>query len=179
MSTPPDTPPPPQASSWLIGEETGQHLLATLADFHHALRQLLPQARRSVVIQAPELDTPWLGMREVSGLLTPVLRANPRFHLRLLFNDARDAVQRGHQLIRSAQQFPSYLSLHQAQPEDQRPEAWLVIDERAVITRNDAQRFSDGTACPSAPLQARNLLQDFEERWQRARPAAQLRRLYL
>ncbi|MCH8542981.1 MAG: hypothetical protein LAT61_05380 [Alcanivorax sp.] len=171
------SPPPP--APWSLGDDTGEYPLADLADFHHALRQLLPQARRSVVIQTPELDIPWLGPRHVSDLLTPVLRSNPRFHLRLLFNDARNAVRRGHQLIRSAQQFPSYLSLHQAQPEDQRQEAWLIIDDRALITRNDPQRFSDGVACPSTPRQARNLLQDFEERWQRSSPAPQLRRLFL
>lgn len=165
--------------AWTLGEDSGSYPLPDLAAFSDALLHLLPQTRRSVIIQAPELDTPWLGDQAIGNLLGRHLRHHPRFRLQLLFNDARRAVRQGHHLIRLAQQFPSYFDLRRAQPDDQRNAAWLILDERALISRDDAQRFRDGTACPNAPLAARNLLRDFEDRWQRAQPDPQLRRLYL
>lgn len=166
-------------TDWLLGEGTHSYPLPDLAAFTEALLRLLPQTRRSVIIQAPELDTPWLGDQAIGNLLSRHLRHHPRFRLQLLFNDARRAVRQGHHLIRLAQQFPSYFDLRRAQPDDQRNAAWLILDERALISRDDPQRFRDGTASPNAPLAARNLLRDFEDRWQRARPDPQLRRLYL
>lgn len=164
---------------WKLGEDNQHYPLDALADFTFALLQLLPQTRRSIIIQAPELDTPWLGNPLIADHITRLLRGTPSFRLQLLFNDSATARRQGHALIRLSQRFPSFIELRKAQLEDQQTASWLTLDQRALIQREDPLRFHAGSVCPNVPHAARHLLKGFEERWQRAQPGPQLRRLFL
>jgi len=84
----------------------------------------------------------------------------------------------GHALLPLAQRLSSVFALRTpVDPEDrQAAESYLVADERSYLYRPLATRF-EGTACFDGPARARQLVQAFDRRWERARVLGELRAL--
>src|SRR5690606_15709506 len=118
------------------------------------------------------------GGSDIVALISQFIRRCRFFRVQVVFNVADRALSSSHRLITLARRFPSYITLLQAQPDDQQRAGWLIADARMLIWRPH-ERYTEGYANASAALAARGLLRDFEERWARARPDPRLRELWL
>jgi hypothetical protein len=165
-------------ADWPTEQDSQRHPLEHADDFLGALQRLIPRTRRHLVVQAPTLDTALLGSTDIGDLIGRFIRQSRFCRVQVLFNDADSALAGSHRLITLARRFPSYITLLQAQPDDRQRAAWLIADARALIWRPH-DRYAEGYACAAAPLAARGLLRDFEDRWARARPDPRLRQLFL
>jgi hypothetical protein len=83
-----------------------------------------------------------------------------------------------HPLLPLAQRLSSVFALRTpVDPEDrQAAEGYLVVDETAYAFRPLATRF-EGSGCLDGPARARQLAQEFDRRWERARELTELRAL--
>lgn len=165
-------------ADWPTEQDSQRHPLEHADAFLDALQRLIPTARRHLVIQAPALDTALLGNADIGTLIGEFIRQSRFCRVQVLFNEADNTLIDSHRLITLARRFPSYITLLQAQPDDRQRAGWLIMDAKALIWRPH-ERYAEGYACAAAPLAARGLLRDFEERWARARPDPRLRQLFL
>ena len=93
-------------------------------------------------------------------------------------HDLRRAVREGHALISLAQRLSSHFALRvvEEEPDVQYPAAFLANDRDGYLYRPIATRF-EASASLRDPARSRQLLAYFDEVWERARPASELRPL--
>jgi hypothetical protein len=156
-----------------------EQLLGSPAELNEAVDAVLGEARKTVRILAPELDTPLLNRQpplEALGRL-----ARDRYTtVRVLLENSGPAVRAGHGLIRLAQRFPSTIEMRLLADEDRgRRDAWLVVDETGLVYRPDFERLADAHAHFHDVRLAPKLARDFDEWWERGEPDPNLRRLYI
>jgi hypothetical protein len=162
------------------GEHTGrgQHLAHQQA-LAAAVDEVLGKARRTVRILAPRLDIELLNRTVPLETLAGLTRSR-HARVRVLLEESGPAVRTGHGLIDLAQRFPSFIGMRLLGPEDRgRRDAWIVVDESAVVYRPDHQRLADGYMDLRDPSRAPKLARDFDEWWERGEPDPNLRRLYI
>ena len=97
--------------------------------------------------------------------------------IRIVCKDPGPAIRAGHRLVALAQRFSSYIEVRRASRDhEQLSETFLVADEEAVMFRPLATRY-EGYADTHAPMEARQLLKQFAEIWEKAVPDPEFRRL--
>ncbi len=157
----------------------GEQRLADPEALQAAVDEVLEQARRTVRILAPRLDTELLNRAAPLEALARLTRSRYA-RIRVLLEDSGPAVRSGHGLIDLAQRFPSYMEMRLLGPEDRgRRDAWIVADESALVYRPDHQRLADGHMDLHDVRLAPKLARDFDEWWERGEPDPDLRRLYI
>ena len=158
--------------------QSGQ-LLADPEALQAAVDQVLGQARRTVRILAPQLDSTLLNRSAPLQSLARLTRSRYT-RIRVLLEDSGPAVRSGHGLIDLAQRFPSYMEMRLLGPEDRgRRDAWIIADDNALVYRPDHHRLADGHTDLHDVRLAPKLARDFDEWWERGEPDPDLRRLYI
>lgn len=152
------------------------------AGTHHELATLtlsiIQQARNDLVIYSRDLDPPLLGSRDSLDALRSFAIGSRAAHARILVHDLRRAIQEGHGVIALAQRLPSKFSIRvvEEEPDVQYAAAFVLNDRPGYVFRPNASR-PDASACMHGPARQRQLLGYFNEVWERARPASELRPL--
>lgn len=163
----------------VLGEDDSQYILETPADLAGAADELLPQARRSIRIFAPELDGRLLDRERPARALQRMTQSRYT-SARILILDSAPALKQGHRLIDLVQRFPSFIQMRLVSPEDRvRHDSWLVVDDTGLLYRPDYRRLADGFVCFHDVSMAPKLARDFDEWWERADSDPELRRLFL
>ena len=151
-----------------------------LAETLDAVRTLVHQARRELVVYSRELE--------------PVLFAHPAIvdafkgfgigargaRARFLLQDPAQAQRQPHPLLALAQRLPSVFQFRTPQdPEEmQYPSVYVANDSDGYLFRLLGSRF-EGDWSPALPGRNRQLRELFDRSWERARPASELRSLAL
>lgn len=140
--------------------------------------RLLAQARYRTAIYLPRLD---VGMLDSETILTELRRlatSGRQAQVRLITHDAEQAHRDGHRLIALAQRLPTAVSIRVPTDETHLGYASAFICDttsgylfRPVATRFEARGDLD------APGETSRLMAYFEEVWERAEPAWQIRPL--
>jgi len=98
--------------------------------------------------------------------------------VRVLAHDLRRAVAEGHVLIGLVRRLPSLFAIRvvEEEPDVQYASAFVLNDQGGYLFRPLATRF-EASACLHDPARQRQLQSYFDEVWERARPATELRPL--
>lgn len=145
-----------------------------------AIGQLLADTRHELAILTHDLDPALLDVAPVLDAIRRIALSGRRARIRVLVREPRKAATDGHRLIALAQRLPSAIELRMPQEDRDLDEssACLLNDRHGYLYRPLAAR-SEGTGSTCAPGPHRQLLAHFDEVWERALPAAELRALAL
>lgn len=139
---------------------------------------IITGARRGLSIYTRDLDPLVLNNRPALDALRGFAIGGRDTLARVLVHDLRNAVQDGHGLIALAQRLPSRFEIRviEQDPDVQYAAAFLLNDRGGYVFRPLATR-PEASACRQGPARQRQLLSYFNEVWERARPATELRAL--
>lgn len=151
--------------------------LDSKTDTRAAGRQIAAAAQRQIVLFHFDLAPEIFDDAEFAAELRRLATQSRRARVRILIWDSTRPVKDGHQVVRLAQQLPTFIEIRKP-PRDygEVADAALVADERAYLYRPLASRYEGQAALDDAP-RARELQRRFEEMWQQAEPDPEFRRL--
>lgn len=140
--------------------------------------EVIRRGRRSLALYTRDLDPALLGSSEAVEALRSFATSTRGALVRVLVHDLRRAVREGHGLISLAQRLPSRFSIRVVveEPDVQYAAAFAINDQGGYVFRPIATR-NEASACLHGPARQRQLLAHFNETWERARPATELRPL--
>ncbi len=177
QSKPPFQPMPakPPTPTWLSG--------ATANELHAASVQIFSDAKSHVAIYTRDLDPAILNTNiALEALRALALRpANPNAgpQIRVLLQSTQRAVKDGHRLIELSRRLPDAFSFRCPTAEDLRYQgAFSLNDRHGYVERHFGDRFEYTGSLYQIAVHAR-LKRYFDEVWERAQPASELRRLSL
>ncbi|HET6631231.1 MAG TPA: GNAT family N-acetyltransferase [Rhodanobacteraceae bacterium] len=145
-----------------------------------AMLRLLGDARHALSVWAPALDPGVLDEPRVFEALRRLAGSGRGAALRFVLQDPTAVLRAGHRLIPLAQRLPSAIELRVPVEKDDVgwPSALALNDVGGYLLRPLAGRW-DGHGSTCAPPEHAALQQWFDEAWERAEPATELRRLSL
>ena len=140
--------------------------------------ELIGRARRELAIYTRDLDPAILDSRAASEALRAFAIGTRNTMARILAHDLRRAVREGHALIALAQRLPSHFAIRvvEEEPDVQYAAAFIANDRGGYLFRPIATRY-EASASLLDPARNRQILAYFDEVWERARPASELRPL--
>ena len=140
--------------------------------------ELLGRARREIRVFTRDLEPALYGAPVLIDALRGFATSGRGPTVRILVVEPERLRGESHPLLPLAQRLSSVFALRTpVDPEDrQAAESYLVIDETAYAFRPLATRF-EGSGCLDGPARARQLAQEFDRRWERARELTELRAL--
>ncbi len=155
-------------------------VIETREQAHLAVLELLGVTRREVCIYTRDLDAALFDTPETLEALRRISTEGRGASIRILVQDPSLAVQQNHRLIGLAQRLTSVFALRVPIEETdlQYASAFLLNDQRGYYFRPLGSRF-DGESNTYAPGKHKQLLDYFDQVWERAEPSAELRRLEL
>lgn len=138
---------------------------------------VIERGRRELIIYSRDLDPALLGRRDALDALRR-FAIGTHAQIRVLTHDLRRAIQEDHGLIALTQRLPSHISIRviEQEPDVQYASAFVLNDRGSYVFRPIATR-PEATACLHDRSRQRQLLAYFNEVWERARPATELRPL--
>jgi hypothetical protein len=122
-------------------------------------------ASRQISILSPTLDNEVFDRRELSEALAALARRGRESLVRILVQDARPIVQRGHRLLQLARRLPSSVKLQKlAEHPDWKGETIVIRDRDGVLYKpGDADH--EGFYEPDSRASAQKHADLFEELW--------------
>lgn len=145
-----------------------------------AIGRLLAETRHELAVLTHDLDPALFDVADVLDAIRRVALSGRRARIRVLVRDPRKPAATGHRLITLAQRLPSAIELRVPQEDRDLDDtsAFLLNDRHGYLHRPLAARC-EGSGSTCAPGPHRQLLARFDEIWERALPAAELRALAL
>jgi len=154
----------------IVTIESGQELLAVTTE-------ILKQSGHTLDIVSRHLDPLVYDQAEIMELIKQVALGSRQARIRIVINDIRPVLSRGHRLIDLAQRLTSFISIRiPGHSHKNFNEAMLIADNNAYIHRPFADRY-EGEAHLSNRGRSRGLTSRFEELWEKADTHPSLRRL--
>ncbi len=143
-----------------------------------AVGTLLRQARHELAILTRDLDADLFEQPDSLDELKRIALSGHAARIRILVRDPREGAANAHRLVTLAQRLPSAFELRTPVEDLDRlyAPAFLLDDRGGLLFRPLGDRF-EGTGSTCAPGRHAQLLALFEEMWQRAEPASELRAL--
>lgn len=154
------------------------HEFTSEAEVRDFAVELLGRARREIRVFTRDLEPALYGAPALIDALRGFATSGRGPTVRILVVEPERLRGESHPLLPLAQRLSSVFALRTPiDPEDrQAAESYLVIDETAYAFRPLATRF-EGSGCLDGPARARQLAQEFDRRWERARELTELRAL--
>jgi hypothetical protein len=130
----------------------------------HALA-LMQQARHSLCIYSPDLESWLYSHSSVQEACTRLLLTSPKNRLRILVRDAGKPVKQGHRLLNLAQRITSNLHIRKINPDHPSDEsAYLLADDRGLLLRELPEQYA-GYALYNDPGRVRQRQAQFDQAW--------------
>jgi predicted GNAT family N-acyltransferase len=141
---------------------------------------LIGAARRELCIYTRDLDPALFESDEALEALKRVAISGRGASVRIIVQDPRSIVARGHRLLPLAQRLTSVFALRTPVQDDdlQYPSAFLLNDTSGYYFRVLGTRF-EGEAVNYSPGRHAQLLEYFNQVWERSEPSEDLRQLNL
>jgi predicted GNAT family N-acyltransferase len=173
MTAPERAPPAPAPLNHDYHTTTRDETIATF-------RALLQGAARDIAICSRELDPGLLDHTDILAALQHLGTQGRSARVRILVRDPDRAMHDGNRLITLAQRLSSVFEIRVPEFAEDRhyTPAFLLTDRSGYLFRPDALRY-EGEGGSYAPGRHRQLLSYFEQVWERARSADELRQLSL
>lgn len=159
------------------GADPAARRIQTQAQAVEAALEIAKLARYRLAIYSPDLEPTLYSTPEFRDEVRRIARSSRFALVRILVRDAQRATREGHHLIEVANVLSSYVQVRVPNPDDeQRPEAWVIADDDAILHRPVHDRPEGVVEVGSSAL-ARERLRTFDRLWERALPDPNLRRL--
>jgi len=145
-----------------------------------AVLELLALARRDVCLYTRDLDPDLLDHDAVLDAFKRIGVSGRGASVRIVIQQPAVAARDGHRLVNLARRLPSVFQIRTPDTEDdlRYPSAFLVTDRRSYYFRTLGSRY-EGEAHTYSPGRQAQLLEYFNQVWERATPSAELRQLNL
>lgn len=166
--------PPAKARPPSVQAEDFEGLDASL----RAVRSLANSARRELLVYTRDLEPAVFADPGVLDAMKAFAVSGRGGTIRILLQDPVAAQRQPHALVALAQRLPSMFSLRTPQdPEElQYPSVYVANDADGYLFRLLGSRH-EGDWSPSLPGRSRQLVEQFQRSWERARPCTELRML--
>lgn len=152
---------------------------ATDNEFYQARDRVLTLATHQLLAFLPLLDRPLMHERDVASVLLKAIQGNRNFRARILYSDAKDALERRHELLDVARRLPSYFELRRVPPEHRdRTDCLLIADRKVLLSRPDERYLQDGLL-HAEPGRLNRAIEQFDELWQQSTQETNTRLLLL
>lgn len=163
----------------VLGETRKMLRLQSRNDNRLAAARMVEQGQFSLHLFTPNLDPRIFDTNEFIEATKNLALASTRSKVYILIQDPTVVVTRGHRIVELARRISSHIFIHRADEEDQeRIDSYMIVDEVGLIRRPHADRF-EGSVEFYNPGDARLLLKEFRDAWERSSPEPELRRLHL
>ncbi len=165
--------------SYRIGEDSGDIEVARAAEIRQLVLAMARQATRRIYITSHELDPAIYDHNDLVDAVSAMVRNHRNAEVCILIRESNATAQYSHRLVTLAQRLSSRIHIHN--PDEMHAKfntAVFIADDRAYLRRPLGDRY-EGIANFNAPMQVRELADDFNEMWQRSTPDPQLRRLHI
>lgn len=163
----------------ILGENRELIRLESRDDNRLAATRMVEQGQYSLRLYTPNLDPRIFDTNEFIEAVKKLALASTHSKVYILIKDPTAAVTRGHRIVELARKISSHIFIHRAAEEDQdRVDSFMIVDDVGVIRRPHADRY-EGSVEFNNPGEARLLIKEFKDAWERSVPEAELRRLHL
>lgn len=145
-----------------------------------AVLELMQLAKRELCLYTRDLDADLFDTDAALEAFKRIGIAGRGASVRILIQQPNVALREGHRLIHLARRLPSVFSFRTPDTEEDLhyPSAFLINDRRGYYFRTLGNRF-EGEAHTYFPGRQAQLLEYFEQVWQRSSPSEELRQLSL
>ena len=155
--------------------------LSTPDENRDTVIELARQARHQIDIFSQALDPVLYDNEAFERAVFDFARLHASTRVRILVQDASNALQHGHRLLRLSQNLTSSIFIRKPS-QDHRDEqgAFIIADSIGYLHRVVGSQYSyNAIASFMAPQRAGQLGDYFEQAWEQANEDPQLRRLYV
>ena len=153
--------------------------IRTLEELREASIVMIKQTRRHVDIFSRSLAPPVYDEQDLTDTVKHLILARQRTRFRILIQDSPPSLQRGHRLVRLAQQLSSFIEVRLTSREHAKYlSAFLIVDRIGVIYRTFSDRY-EGTAHFNDLTQANELSMFFNDAWENSVSDPNLRRMHI
>ncbi len=166
---------------YVLGETRAEVKIDTAEENARAAISLAKQARYSLNIFSPDMDTNVYDNPDFEHCVSSFARLHPSTRIRILTMDSTTAVRNGHCLVRLAQTLTSSVFIHNPSPQHRSEiSAFLVADGIGLLYRNrGAHNRFEASVNFMSPQRAGKLENFFNNAWDLSTPDPQVRRLYI
>jgi len=140
---------------------------------------LCDEASRHICILSPQLDHAAFDNSELVDALTALARRSRQAQVRILINDARALVTRGHRLLQLARRLPSTVHIRKLEAHPNWNNETAVIKDRDGVLYKPGGSDHDAFYEPESRATTLRHLEQFEELWRYSVEDAELRAVYL
>ncbi len=154
-------------------------LLATAAEYQQHTLELIQSATRDIVIHCHDLTPRIYNHPDIASALAQFVIANSaQRSVKILVNDINTIISCDHKILDTCRRLSSNISIHKmAKEHTNHTESFILVDEKIFILRRDYTTLDGHLA--HDPIQAKELLNLFNEIWSYSQPDSNLKRLYL
>lgn len=176
MNTQPDKT-PVQLPTWLrFGNTENDQTLDSLQHIHSTLVEATRKTLRSIRINTPNLEHELYDHDTFISALTGFVRCNRHASIQILVQNSREAIHRGHGLIRLAQRLTSTIEIRKPTSEENfNNSSFIIFDNSGFIFRNSGAHT--GVYNNQCKHRATKLLEMFTPNWEQAEQDTETRRL--
>lgn len=176
MNTQPDNT-PVQLPIWLrFGNTELDQPLHSITHLHTAILEATSNTLRSIRINTPNLESDLYDHDAFISTLTGFVRGNRHASIQILVQNSREAIHRGHGLIRLAQRLTSTIEIRKPTSEENfNNSSFIIFDNSGFIFRNSGAHT--GIYNNQCKHRAAKLLEMFTPNWEQAEQDTETRRL--
>jgi len=164
-----------------LGETQAEVHIDTAEENKNAAISLVKQANYSIDIFSQDLDAEIYSNKDFEQSVFNLAKKHPNTRIRILVQDSKKAAQKGHCLIRLAQNLTSSVFIHKPSREHRDEQcAFMVVDKLGLMYRVSAtNRSYKASVNFMSPQRAGKLIDFFNEVWEHSTPDIQTRRIYM
>lgn len=149
------------------------------APFDELVVELANSAARYVYILSPHLDYEVFDNPSLVLALSELARGSRQTEIRILINDSRGLVARGHRLLALARRIPSTVRIQRIEHHPQWKGQTVVIRDRDGLLFKPADTNKEAFYLTDSRSQTKPYLELFEELWRHSSEDPELRSLSL
>jgi phosphatidylserine/phosphatidylglycerophosphate/cardiolipin synthase-like enzyme len=133
--------------------------------FDHYVLELCRGASRSIRIMSPQLDHAAFDSPELAAAISALARDTRQSQVRILINDSRALVYRGHSLLQLARRLPSAVQIRKLEEHPDWNGETVVIKDHDGLLYKPGDSENEAFCEPASRASTRRHLELFEELW--------------
>jgi len=133
--------------------------------FDHYVVELCRSASRYVCIMSPQLDHAAFDNEALADALSALARDSRQTQVRILVNDSRPLVDRGHRLLQLARRLPSSVHLRKLPEHPDWKGETVVIKDRDGVLYQPGDGENNAFCEPGSRASTKRHLELFDELW--------------